>query len=206
MMRYIVTEYKSMGNGKMRLCINDDCSMPVYAGEVKGLSLAEGRELSEELYQHILHEIVGRRAVKRAMHLLQRQERTERKLKEKLMQSGYPSEAIEDAVSYVKKYRYLDDERYARNYIQFHQEACSRMRLETDLVRRGVPRQLAQRCLEEEFSSDEREKIRALLEKKHFSAEEADRREAARMYRFLAYRGFRACDIAAVMRCGDFDC
>ncbi|MDE7067658.1 MAG: RecX family transcriptional regulator, partial [Schaedlerella arabinosiphila] len=45
---------------------------------------------------------------------------------------------VEDAVSYVKKYRYLDDVRYARTFICFHQEKRSRMRIRNDLMRRSL--------------------------------------------------------------------
>ena len=152
------------------------------------------------LFRSLLHDIIGKRAAKRAMHLLERQERTEYQLREKLRQNCYPPEAIEDAVDYVKRYHYLDDERYARTFIHFHQETRSKMRLKNDLARRGISRELIAYCLEEEFVSDERAQIKRLLDQKNFSPDTADREEYGKMYRFLMRRGFCGSDISSVMR------
>lgn len=48
--------------------------------------------------------------------------------------------------------------------------------------------------------SDERAQIAELLEKRHYDAAQADRREQQRMYQFLMRRGFKSSDILAVMR------
>lgn len=197
-MQYIVTACQPAGKGRVEVALDERLHFQLYAGEVRKLSLEAGTELSEEQYQHILHEIIGKRAIKRAMYLLQRQERTEHQLREKLLQS-YPAEAVEDAVAYVKRYRYLDDERYARTFIRYHQDNRSRMRLKTDLLRRGVPGDLVSSCLEEEFQSDEPEQIRKLLAKKKFAADSADEAQRRKMYQFLMRRGFQYSDIRKAM-------
>ena len=161
-MPYIVTEYKKEEKGRVLLCLNEEITLWLYAGESRKLFLKEGMELSEEQYQHILHEIIGKRAVKRAVHLLEKQDRTEHQLREKLLQNKYPEESLEDAILYVK-----------------------------DII---------ERSMEEEFFCDEKEQIRNLLEKKHFSADIADRRELGKMYRFLMRRGFHSSDISAVLK------
>ncbi len=199
-MGYLVTECTSAGKGRMEISLDGRRVFWLYAAEVRQLSLENGAELSEERYQYILHEIIGRRAIKRAMHLLERQERTEHQLREKLRLSDYPEEAVEDAVAYVKRYHYLDDARYARTFIRFHQGERSRKRLETDLLRRGVPGDVIADSMEREFSSDEKEQIRRLLEKKQFSADTADEKELRRMYGYLMRRGFRGADILSVLR------
>ena len=199
-MEYIVTDYKKSGGGRIELCLNETITLRLYKGEANQMSLAQGVELSEEQYRYLLHDIIGKRAAKRAMHLLERQERTEYQLREKLRQNCYPPEAIEDAVDYVKRYHYLDDERYARTFIHFHQETRSKMRLKNDLARRGISRELIAYCLEEEFVSDERAQIKRLLDQKNFSPDTADREEYGKMYRFLMRRGFCGSDISSVMR------
>ena len=73
------------------MCIRDSI---LYKGEVRKLSLREGTVISREKYDEIIYEILGTRAKKRAMFLLERMDRTEHQLREKLMQNGYP-----DAVS-----------------------------------------------------------------------------------------------------------
>lgn len=199
-MGYLITECRPAGKGRMEICLDGRPAFWLYAAEAGQFSFEEGTELSEKQYQHILHEIIGRRAIKRAMHLLEQQERTERQLREKLLQSGYPPEAVEDAIAYVKRYHYLDDARYARTFIQFHQGERSRKRLETDLLRRGVPKDVIADSMEQEFSSDEQEQIRRLLEKKQFSPDTADAKELRKIYGFLMRRGFQSADILSVLK------
>ena len=199
-MEYIVTDYKKSGGGRIELCLNETIKLWLYVKEARQFSIEEGAGLTEEQYQQLLHKVIGTRAVKRAMHLLERQDRTEYQLRTKLLQSAYPEEAIEEAISYVKGYHYLDDERYARNYISCHQKQRSRRRLQADLIKRGVAKNTVEFCLEEEFCSDEREQIAELLKKRQFETDTADEGEFRRMYQFLLRRGFRSSDILSVMR------
>lgn len=199
-MQYIITEYKKIDKGRIEIVLDSHIRFWLYAKEARMLSLEEGKSISEEEYQKILHEVIGKRAIKRAMHILERQDRTEYQLREKLLQSAYPKEAVEEAVDYVKSYHYLDDERYARTFIRNHQKDRSKRRLETDLIKRGVPKDTIKLCIDEEFETDEKEQIRIWLEKKQYEKETADLKERAKMYQFLARKGFCHSDIMSVLR------
>ena len=119
-------------------------------------------------------------------------DRTESQLCEKLRQNGYPEECVAAAVEYVKQYHYIDDLRYAKQYIRYHQQKKSSQRLKMDLMKKGVGREQIEQALAEEFVSDERAQIAELLEKRHYDAAQADRREQQRMYQFLMRRGFKS--------------
>ena len=77
MMQYIITEYQNMGRGQIHLCLNETIKLWLYVKEARQFSIEEGAGLTEEQYQQLLHKVIGTRAVKRAMHLLERQDRTE---------------------------------------------------------------------------------------------------------------------------------
>lgn len=180
----------------------------LYRSELRGLPLQEGTLLTqegsyipEELYQKILTEVVGIRAKKRALFLLEKMDRTEHQLYDKLRQNGYPEECVRDAVDYVKNYHYIDDLRYAKTYVRYHQQKKSRQRLKMDLLQKGVAKDTIEHALEEEFASDERDKIRALLEKRRYDYRTKDAKEQQRMYQFLLRRGYKSSDILGVMRC-----
>lgn len=180
----------------------------LYRSELRGLPLGESNLLMQEgsyvpeaLYQKILTQIVGMRAKKRALFLLEKMDRTEHQLYDKLRQNGYPEECVTAAVEYVKSYRYIDDLRYARTYVRYHQQKKSRQRLKMDLIQKGVAKPTIEQALEEEFASDEREKIKALLEKRRYDSVSADAKEQQRMYQFLLRRGYKSSDILGVMRC-----
>lgn len=176
------------------------CELHKLSRQEQGILLREGEYIPLSLYQKVLKEIVGIRVKKRALFLLERMDRTEKQLYEKLRQSGYPEICVEEAVSYVKQYHYIDDLKYARTYVRYQQQKKSRQRLCQDLMQKGVSREFIRQALEEEYLSDEREKIKALLEKRHYDYACTDRREQQRMYQFLMRRGYKSGDILAVMR------
>lgn len=143
-------------------------------------------------------------AVKAAMKLLERMDRTEKNLREKLAGKGFSEREIEEAVSHVKSYHYLDDERYASIYIRYHADKKSLTRLRQELSRKGVDRETVELLLETEYEGDEEAQIRALLEKKHFD-NSMERKEKERIYAFLLRRGFPSAKILRVMKLPEYD-
>ena len=141
------------------------------------------------------------RAKKRALHLLERMDRTEQQLREKLMASEYPEEIVEEAIAYVKSFHYIDDERYAQNFTRYKKDKMSRSQIKQKLMLKGVDRDTIAYAIEEEYDADECEHIRRLLEKKHFDKSSADEGEFRRVYNYLLRRGFRSNDILKEMNC-----
>ena len=141
------------------------------------------------------------RAKKRALHLLERMDRTEYQLREKLRASEYPEDVVEEAVEYVKQFHYIDDERYAENFTRYKKENMSRQQIKQKLILKGVSKDIISNALEEEYDMDETIHIRNLLEKKHFSYENSDEGEFRRVYNYLLRRGFRSNDILKEMKC-----
>ena len=192
-----ITEYKK---NKYKVCMDDGTHLVLYKGEVRRYRLQEGQTVDEALYQELFYEVVGKRVKKRALALLEKMDRTEQGLYRKLAESEYPEELILDAIEYVKKYHYIDDYRYACTFIRYSQEKMSRLQLKMKLTQKGVPRDVIEKALEEEYSGEESAQIARLLEKRKFVAEEADEREFQRTYQYLLRRGFRSSDILKVMK------
>lgn len=204
-----IEEVRPKEKGRVWFRFDNRVELTLYRSEIRSLSKPEEWQLlhgedgiSEELYQKIIA-IVTLRAKKRTMHLLEQMDRTEYQLREKLQKNGYPQECIDTAIDYVKQFHYVDDLRYAKSYVRYHQEKKSRQRLSTDLMRKGVGRDLIALAIEEEFESDEMQQICELLEKRHYDHTQADDREKRRMYQFLMRRGFKSRDILSAMGRGD---
>ena len=151
-------------------------------------------------YEYLLREIVGKRAKKRALYLLEQMDRTEQQLREKLMMSEYPERCIDDAIAYVKSFHYLDDERYAETFTRYKKEKMSRQQIRQKLMMKGVSKDIISNALAEEYDVDESIYIRNILEKKHFSYETADEGEFRRVYGYMLRRGFRSNDILKEMK------
>lgn len=192
-----IEQIEILEKGRRRILFENGMELLLYRGDVRGYELKEGMDIPEELYHKLLYEVVGKRARKRAMHLLEKMDRTEYQLREKLCRH-YPQEVVEDAISYVKGYHYIDDLHYACNYVSCQKEKKSRRRIRQDLMKKGVNRGIIDQALEMEGNSDEREAIRILLEKKGYR-EDMERQEAYKLYQFLLRRGYQSSDILYVM-------
>ncbi len=191
-----VTQLTALGKGRYKVYIEDSPAFVLYRGELNRLGIREGEEITEGNLREIQEEILPLRAKKRAMNLLQKREYTTAALREKLRDGEYPEACVEEAVAYVESYGYVDDLRYARDFIVYNLDRKSRTRIEQDLMRKGIQKDTVRAVfeeLEEEGTrQDEASMIRTLLDKKKYDAKNADAQEKQRMYAFLYRKGFHA--------------
>lgn len=201
-----VNNYEALGKGRYRVAFDNGVSCILYRSEAAQLSIEVQCSLTDENYDYLINEIVGKRAKKRAMHILEQMDRTEHQLREKLAKGEYPQECIDSAVEYVKKYRYLDDERFASSYVRYHQEKLSRQQLSVKLSQKGVSKDIIAEALEMEYEADDGEKIRNLLSKRHFDPDNTDIQENNKIYQYILRRGFKSSDILKEMRVFSENC
>lgn len=194
----LILEIRPVRKGSKRYTVRVEGLEPfvLYSGEIRSLHLEEGDELSSEIHDRIVSEILLPRAKKRALHLLEQQDRTGSNLLMKLREGGYPSDIAAEAVEYAASFGYVDDERFAINYIEYHQESRSRLRIERDLLAKGISRDMIGRMMDEYYTSSQTDQIIAVLEKKKFDPEEDDRRKKDSIYRLLLGRGYSPSDIS----------
>lgn len=190
----MVTEISEISKKRSRVCVDHDLCFVLYRGELRQYGIAEGEELAEETFRKLLEELLPHRAKLRAMNLLQRRDYTERQLQDKLSDSGYPETVALQAVEYVKSFHYIDDLRYAGDYLAVFSGRKSLRRMEQDLQQKGISRAVIEQAVtawqEQDGGQDELRMACELLEKKHYDRDTSDRRQQQRMYSFLMYRGF----------------
>lgn len=197
----IVTDIKPVTKQKFQIEIDGQPAFVLYKGELFHYHLEQDREIEECIYTEIVDEILTKRAKLRAMHLLQKMDRTKWELERKLQESGYPQVVVKRALEYVESFHYIDDKRYAAMYIQSQKTKKGKARIKMELMRKGISAELiAEVFSETENEIDTREAICSLIEKKCSYSEEMDEKEKRRLYGFLLRRGFSSSDILSVFR------
>ena len=184
-----IVSIEPLNRRKSRVLTDEGPAFALYNGELEAYGLTLDGELDGETYERLLREILCPRAKERMLHLLEASDRTEAELRRRLREGCFPPEAVEAAIDYGKRRRYVDDRRYAENYVSFRAASRSRRQLEVELAARGISRDLARECLEE-IQIDEGEQVRRLLEKRGFDPENVDEGERRRTMAFLSRRGF----------------
>ena len=85
--------------------------------------------------------------------------RTEKEIREVLKQNGFGEEAAEEAVARLKEYRYIDDERYCKEYFRYAKEkGRADGRIVKELAAKGVSPELARNAIEDARSEAEAER------------------------------------------------
>lgn len=200
----LITQVEELSSSRSRVYLDYEFAFVLYKGELRRYHIKKNAMLSEEDYEIIMTQILPKRAKLRAMHLLKAREYTQKQLEDKLKQQYYPAGIIQTAVDYVKSYRYIDDERYARDYITGQLEKRSRRRIEEDLAGRGISRELVHSILEEiepdKLQQAETERIEELLRKKRYDPEEMSYEEKQKIMAYICRKGYAPETVRRVMK------
>ncbi|MBR4767647.1 MAG: regulatory protein RecX [Lachnospiraceae bacterium] len=128
-------------------------------------------------------------AKKKALSLLNYCDRTEYQLRKKLEEGEFPPQAIEEAIRYVYSYHYLDDRRYAENYILAKRDEKSVFEIREELKLRGVDSEI----IEESLSNaeiDESHTVEIMFLKKFGHKDLSDPKLYEKALRYFAGKRF----------------
>lgn len=194
----MLTAAEPRRKGLVALFIDGEKAVDLDAETYMKSGLRPGDELTDE---H-LHELIGssdaRRAERKAMNLLGYRAHSEKELARKLSRS-VPREAAEKAAERMTELGLVNDGEYARTLARelFARKHFASGRVRMELMRRGVPRELAEQAVAE-AEPDPRDALRELVARKYAGrlGDEKDRRRTAAA---LQRMGYRWDDIRCVM-------
>ena len=130
-----------------------------------------------------------------------RREYTAAELRQRLRNRGYAEDTTDDCIQRLTADGTLDDRRVAANHIRTARDIKSRgrLRIERELVARGIAPALARELLADVPKEDDQAQIARVLARKRLPAHLslADRR---RIFQHLLRRGFPADAISKALR------
>lgn len=197
----IVTKIEPASNTKHKVYVDGEYAFALYKKELSRYRIESGQEMEEAVFLKIRTEVIGKRAKLRALHLLNDMGRTETQLRQKLERDGYTEDVVEEAVSYVKSFGYVNDENYARIFIESRKEKKSRKEITALLLQKGVSGEVIEEAFGEyDDQEDVRTAITNILKKRHYDPEGADWKETRKTVGYLMRKGFEYRDIRRVMK------
>ncbi|RMG49189.1 MAG: hypothetical protein D6718_00130 [Acidobacteria bacterium] len=129
-----------------------------------------------------------------ALRMLAARPLTEREVRRRLARRGHAPREVEEVLRRLAELRFVDDERLAYNLAQRRAEEARRgpRRVREELLRRGVPAELAERAVRNAFPSGTEEELlaRAVRRLAGRGGVPGDRRGRERLARRLIRRGF----------------
>lgn len=130
-----------------------------------------------------------KQAREKAVYYLQFSGKTESELRKKLAEQAFSPASVDSAIQFVKERRYLDDEDYARRYIERYRMKKSRKQMLFELAGKGIRQEILE-VVFEDAEIDEEAQILAVLEKKNYAGADASREESMKITAYLTRKGF----------------
>ncbi|WP_051904521.1 regulatory protein RecX [Hippea jasoniae] len=91
---------------------------------------------------------MNKEALNYALRLLDRRDYTKKQLEDKLNSRGVSKRDIIEVVNYLKEKGYVDDERYARNYVYFRlKRGYGKKRIRFELLNKGIDEAIIDKAL-----------------------------------------------------------
>lgn len=154
-MEYLITDIKDLTSKKKLVYINYEPAFALYSGEVFRYNLKAESYISEQTYDEIITTL-SKRALTRALYLFKDKDYTEYEIKSKLLKAYYPEQSIEYSTKYLKDNHFINDKRYAYNYITFKSGSYSSKVIVNKLRQKGIASDDIDAAFEE-FTSDNSE-------------------------------------------------
>lgn len=198
-----VTKIEELDKKRIRVYIDEEFAFVLYKGELRIYNIEIGNALSSELYEEIITKVLPKRAKLRCMNLLKSKAYTEKQLKDKLKNGEYPEDIIAEALEYVKSYGYVNDRAYAEDFIEYNKGNKSRKRMEQDLLRKGIAKDIIsgifEQMKEEGNGPEEFNMAVQLLRKKNYDVNTATFEEKRKLAALLYRKGFESDTIRRVL-------
>ncbi|MBR2925692.1 MAG: regulatory protein RecX [Clostridia bacterium] len=188
----VVTAIERSGRHNVLVTINEEIQLMLSRDIWAERPLSEGEELDFAEFSQWLLPRQYPEALNKAVVLLAQRARSGGEIRQKLERAHYLEDTIDMVLYKLEKERLLDDEAFAREFAAScarRQMGKSRIRME--LVRKGLPRELIDRTMEElpqEEADDAAIRLAQKLLRRHNG--EDTRKEMQKVLAAMARRGY----------------
>jgi regulatory protein len=156
-----------------------------------------GQELSEGGLGELKQVSSEDKAVYRVLDLIARRARSAGEIRDYLKRKQYDEEEIEKILNTLSDKGYIDDEAFARSWVENRRllKPTSRRKLRLELKQKKVSEEIISLVIEHD-SEDEQETIRKLIAKKSQQTRYQDKQK---LMQYLARQGFNYSDIKSAL-------
>ncbi|HZI41638.1 MAG TPA: regulatory protein RecX [Gemmatimonadaceae bacterium] len=193
-------------NGRFDVRVDGALVATLSLEAIERLELSVGAAVDERLNAMLAREAGIVATYDRALNMIALRARAAAELRKLLIRKGEPAEFVDVAIERLVRAGFLDDASFAKQFARSKAlgSGLSRRRVQQELARRGVTRDLADAAIAEVFEEehiDEEGTLERVARKKMKSLERLDTAvQRRRLYAFLARRGYDSDDISRTLR------
>ena len=193
-MKNYVTRLEAWEKKKIKVYVDDVFCFFLYANEVKRLKIQEEEEISDVVLKEIYEKILFPRCQNKLVSLLEYKDRTSQELKERLLREGYPQEVVNQVILWGREYHFIDEERFARNYVKKNATKKGERLLRIELSQKGVEKELMDELLED-ILEQEKEQIECIYEKRFHNIDLSEEKQRMKVTRYFIRNGFSYAEV-----------
>jgi regulatory protein len=193
-----VTAIEKNGKYKYKVFIDGEYAFWLSWKELYFWKIELNGEISEEQLQKIKKESILEKCKRKAVSYLKFCNQTEQELRTKLKRQLYNEDIIEKTIAYLYDMHYIDDYRYAENFVDVNKKKHSRKWIELRLQQKGIKKDLSDDFFDEEYSEDA--PIKKAIEKKLKGASIQTREQREKILASLYRQGFSIYNIKKVLK------
>ena len=189
-MQHIITGLSVQKRNPQRVNIYLDGDFAFGLSRILAAWLSVGQSLTDERISELQAEDQYESAYQRSLHFLNYRPRTQAEIRRKLSEHEIPGDVIERILQRLMELNLLDDERFAKSWIENRNEFRPRSRraLAIELKQHGIAAETIEQSLE--AVDEENLAYQAALKQAHKYQGLDWLRFRQKMYGFLARRGF----------------
>ena len=186
-------EIQKRNKERVNIYIDDEYAFSTFIDIVYKEGLSKEQEVNKEKYDDIIKKENKQKCKNTALRIIERAYKTEKEMRKRLSEKGYEKEEIDEAVNFLKEYKFIDDDSYVKLYIKEKIKSYGSQKIKYSLINKGISKEV----IEEELNNIESEEMKqtalCLAEKKYknLSKSEKDRFKLYnKICRYLISRGY----------------
>ncbi|MGL4343750.1 MAG: RecX family transcriptional regulator [Cellulosilyticaceae bacterium] len=182
-------EVQKKDQKRVSVFVDGEFAFGMQLDDVIKFGISKNKVYSDEEYEALLEKLLLEKAKFRALDYISYKMRTAQQVRDKLKTLEYEEWIIEEVIAFLEKYGYVNDEDFARRYIQYQLQynKKSLRKVKSELYEKGITRVTVESP--EQIQLWEIENITSLLEKYHYD-EDLDTKMKNKITSRILNRGF----------------
>lgn len=185
-----VTSVTRIDSRRQKVTLDNEYVFSLYNSEIRKYNIEVDASIDDAFINMLENEILYPRAKDRALYILERSDKTKKQIVDKLNESYYPECIIDKVINFLMNYGYIDDVRFAENYVKMKRTSKSRRKIEGELIQKGISIEIIKNSFDDSMDDYEFDVLMKLLNKSKYKMMISDKNNRQKVFASMLRRGF----------------
>lgn len=185
-------EIQQKNKNRANLYLDDEFFCGISIELCLKYSLKKGIQVNSEFINEIVLEDEKSKAMNKAVNYISSTLKTTKQIRNYLKKKDYSPQTIDHVISKMEEYKYVDDESYARAFINTYSNKYGKIKLISALKSKGVSEHVIDNVFDENLNLESN--IEKVAEK-YLKNKEVNKDTLNKLSRFLCSRGYEFDEI-----------